>query len=117
MLLPAGVSARTGAFAKLQQWDGDFALVSVALCVEPGPDGRWESARYSFGGLAATPWRPRRLGAELAGTTPTADIVTSLLDKELEWEAHPLPGNRWKLDAAVGLAREATDRVLGGGRE
>lgn len=117
VLLPAGVSARTGAFAKLQQWDGDFALVSVALCVEPGPDGRWESARYSFGGLAATPWRPRRLGAELAGTTPTADIVTSLLDKELEWEAHPLPGNRWKLDAAVGLAREATDRVLGGGRE
>lgn len=111
VLLPAVVRRSVGAFAKLQQWDGDFALVSVALVATPDAEGRWAAARYTFGGLAARPWTPARLCAEVAGTRPAVDHVTSLLDKELEWEAHPLPGNRWKLDAAVGLARKVTQQL------
>ncbi|MER7003749.1 molybdopterin cofactor-binding domain-containing protein [Dactylosporangium sp. NPDC000555] len=113
--IAADARGRSGAFAKLQQWDGDFALVSVAASVSIAPDGRWESPRFAFGGLAATPWIPQRLCAELSGTRPTRQMVTSLLSKEFEWQAHPLPGTRWKLDAAVGLSGQVTDRLLGGG--
>lgn len=112
IVLPASGLAARGTFVKLQQWDGDFALVSLAACASVGPDGRWAAARYVFGGLAPKPWQPPRLGRVLAGTVPTADTVAAVLDEDLSWEAHPLPGNRWKLDAAVGLARQATERLL-----
>lgn len=117
VVLPASALAARGTFLKLQQWDGDFALVSLAACARPGADGRWTTARYVFGGLAPKPWQPPRLGRALAGTVPTADSVAAVLDQDLSWEAHPLPGNRWKLDAAIGLARQATEQLLGQERE
>jgi CO/xanthine dehydrogenase FAD-binding subunit len=113
--VPADASARAGAFAKLQQWDGDFALVSVAASVSIGPDGRWHAPRLVFGGLAPTPWSPRRLSAQLSGVRPTREMVTARVSEEFEWQAHPLPGTRWKLDAALGLAGQVTDRLLRGG--
>lgn len=113
VLLPADVLSLRSTFVKLQQWDGDFALVSLAACARVNADGTWCSARFVFGGIAATPWSPRGLGDALTGTTPTAHDVVHILEKEFEWEAHPLPGTRWKLDAAVGLARQATARLIG----
>lgn len=112
VLLPADSAEVIGVFEKLQQTEGDFALVSVALCVRSDAEGHWSSARYTFGGLAARPWSPASLNAGVLGRRPSQAEVTNLLDKELEWEAHPLPGNRWKLDAAVGMAARATGRVL-----
>jgi len=113
VVLPADALRGMGAFVKVQQWDGDFALVSVAACAQVGADGRWTSGRYVFGGLAPKPWHAPRLGQSLTGMVPTADRVAGVLEKDLAWEAHPLPGNRWKLDAAIGLARQATERLLG----
>ncbi len=112
VLLPAEVGEVVGVFDKLQQTEGDFALVSVALCVRPDAEGRWASARYTFGGLAARPWSPAKLNAGVLGRRPGTAEVTTLLDHELEWEAHPLPGNRWKLDAAVGMAARVTSQAL-----
>ncbi|PBC35910.1 hypothetical protein CJ178_31225 [Rhodococcus sp. ACPA4] len=114
VLLPADIFSLRSTFAKLQQWDGDFALVSVAAAARVNADGTWQSARYVFGGIAPTPWSPQGLGRVLAGTAPTAEAVITSLEKEFEWEAHPLPGTRWKLDAALGLARKATARLIGG---
>ena len=110
--LPASALARRGVFVKLQQWDGDFALVSLAACAAVDGTGRWSAGRYVFGGLAAKPWAAPRLERALAGGVPTADSVADVLDRDLSWEAHPLPGNRWKLDAAIGLARQATERLI-----
>lgn len=112
VLLPAGVEESVGVFDKLQQGEGDFALVSLALCVRRDAVGRWESARFTFGGLAARPWSPEALNTGVRGRRPDVVDVTALIENAIEWEAHPLPGNRWKLDAAVGMTTRATRQLL-----
>ncbi len=115
--IPKRTLDRAQAFVKVQQWDGDFALVSVAAVADVSADGEWQSARFVFGGLAAKPWHARALGDDVRGTRPTPERVGELLEKELEWEAHPLAGNGWKVDAAIGLAAKATRKIQGGSGE
>jgi CO/xanthine dehydrogenase Mo-binding subunit/CO/xanthine dehydrogenase FAD-binding subunit len=113
--LPGGVLVRRAAFTKLQQWEGDFALVSLAASVRVDGSGVWHEPRFVFGALAPTPWIPRRAVGKLDGARPTRADVIRLLEDEFEREAHPLPGTAWKLDAATGLAGRTVDRLLAWG--
>lgn len=112
--LPAQAAGRTGWFAKLRLWEGDFAIASVAFTAsfEAGSK-RMTNPALVFGGLAPTPWRARMTERALAGGVPHAKALRAILDQELDAEAHPLQRNGWKLDAAAGLAEQAFE-ALGG---
>lgn len=110
LLVPKAAMTRRLAVEKIQMTGGDFALVSLAASVDIDESGVWRSPRFVFGALAPTPWSPTELEAAVDGTTPTVEKLTGGLDRQFSKHAHPLAGNEWKLDAAVGLlARIATE--------
>lgn len=110
IVLPPEALTRRLAVEKVQMSGGDFALVSLAASADIDPNGSWRSPRFVFGAIAPTPWRSDALESDVDGTRPSIDQLTAALDREFSKHAHPLPGNEWKLDAAVGLlARIATE--------
>ncbi|WP_283138317.1 molybdopterin cofactor-binding domain-containing protein [Rhizohabitans arisaemae] len=111
--LPEPGPERRGVFEKLRLWDGDFAVVSLALDVGLDAEGRWHRPRIVYGALAPVPWRPAATERALDGRRPTETELTTLIEREFERRAHPLSGTAWKLDAAAGLLRRAARRLNG----
>lgn len=114
--LPPGACDRVGSFRKLALWDGDFAVVSVAVSADVDPGGSMSGVRVAFGGLAPTTWRAPDVEGHLSGVLPeqiAVESVTAAFDRELDRAAHPLRDNGWKLDAAVGLLRKALHDLSG----
>lgn len=107
---------RVGTFAKIRQYEGDFAVVSVGVSARIQESGIWRAPRIVFGSLANTPWSPRRLLAKIDGTRPDRETLLGLLEEDFKWNAHPLPGNEWKLDAAAGLLGRAFDQLANADR-
>lgn len=105
--------ARRAVFEKLALWSGDFALVAIAASAELDVAGRARDVRLVVGGLAPTPWRARAAEAALERRA-SVEAAVGALTQELDRTAHPLPGNAWKLDATVGLARRALIRLVQG---
>jgi len=108
--LPASALERHGCFLKLRLWEGDFAIVSVALSAQ-NLAGGWQSPRLAFGGLAPVPWRAIATEKFLAGSPKDVAALRRKLDRELDARAHPLARNGWKLDAAAGLAEQAFETM------
>jgi CO/xanthine dehydrogenase Mo-binding subunit/CO/xanthine dehydrogenase FAD-binding subunit len=108
VIIPATSRRRHSTFAKMGQWSGDFAMVSVAVVTDIEA-GRLVQPEVVFGAIAPKPWQP----GDLSRRRPwdAAEISSAVADA-LVREAHPLPGNGWKLDAAVGLLDTAVERLL-----
>lgn len=111
VVLPAGSSRRYGGFEKLRLWQGDFAIVSLAMAGLTAEHYNEKDPRIVFGALAPKPWRARRTERALADGTPSETELRDYLTAELSDVAHPLSGNRWKLDAALGLASRLYRRL------
>lgn len=116
--LPATVLDRPAQFEKLARYDGDFAVVSVAYLAAATTGVGAETdvavtagARLVLGAVAPVPWRSHAAEVVAGSAGPSPAAVAEALRRELGERADPLPGNRWKLDAAVGLARRAVDRA------
>ncbi len=103
IVVSAAAMTRRLAVEKVQMSGGDFALVSLAASVDITDDGIWRRPRFVFGAIAPTPWTPEELESDIDGICPTSEQLTRGLDREFSKHAHPLAGNEWKLDAAVGL--------------
>ena len=112
--IPARAAALRVVYRKLRLWHGDFALASVTVAAAVGNDGSWTDVRICFGGLSPTPWRARRTEAALNGKPGSAAALRLALDREFAANAHPLARNRWKIDAAIGLAEAAAEALLAG---
>lgn len=110
--LGAEATSRRGRFEKLGLWEGDFAIVSVAITTLPAANHRWRDLRIIVGGIAPVPWRARKTERILEGTRPDVVALRRTLDRELDAAAHPLSRNAWKLDAAAGLAEHAVEHLL-----
>ncbi len=108
----AEARARRAAFEKLAGYSGDFAVCSAAVSLRLADDGHTvAAARIALGAVAPVPYRARRserrlIGASLQDTTALAETASA-------WavEAHPLPRNAWKVDAASGLLRRTLMRL------
>lgn len=76
-----------------------FALVSVAasLGVE---DGTVKHVRVALGGVAAKPWRARRLEEGLHNAPASAEAFRAAAEAELA-DAQPLRDNRFKIELAT----------------
>ncbi len=109
--VPEHALRRSTAFAKLARYTGDFATASAAIAADVADDGTWRDVRIVLGAMAPTPLRMRAAEAALTGSVPDPRTVARAVDAELDRIAHPLPGNAWKLDAAVGLVEQACERL------
>jgi CO/xanthine dehydrogenase FAD-binding subunit len=101
------LAGRAGCFAKIGGWSGDFAMVSAALVARP-EGGTLSHPTVVLGAIAPVPWvapSTRRL-TRIAG-----DALADVVGADLVRAAHPLPGNGWKLDAAVGLVSRLSTRL------
>ena len=109
--IPSTALARQGSFEKLRLSEGDFAIASVAMVASIDAAGTWRDVRLVFGGLSPIPWRARKSEALLSDTLVTLEHLRHCLNDELDKAAHPLAHNGWKLDAALGLAEKAFERM------
>jgi CO/xanthine dehydrogenase Mo-binding subunit/CO/xanthine dehydrogenase FAD-binding subunit len=105
--LPAAALSRQGCFRKLRLWEGDFAVVSVAIVATVQATGTLSNPSIVFGGLGPVPWQARETERRLSAKAVGVDDLRVILDRELNGRAHPLERNGWKLDAAAGLAEKA----------
>jgi carbon-monoxide dehydrogenase medium subunit len=69
--LPAGSGWSIQEFSRRS---GDFGVVTVAVTLTAGTDGRIGEARVAFGGVAGTAVRAPSAEAALAGQTPSAEL-------------------------------------------
>ncbi|MCW2698093.1 MAG: hypothetical protein JWR62_3178 [Modestobacter sp.] len=114
VVLPSGSMAKVGVFRKLRRWEGDFAMLSVAITADVDTADRLLNPRVVFGALAQTPWSSQAVQDVLAGRRLDESTIAAAglaLDRELDREGHPLERNEWKLDAAVGLLRGELARL------
>jgi CO/xanthine dehydrogenase FAD-binding subunit len=97
-------------FEELNLYQGDFAVVSMAIRV-----GRWEGEnapepRCVLGAVAPVPERLVDVERAIAsGSTP--EQCREAARQELDRRGHPLPRNGWKLLAAAGMAELLTRRL------
>lgn len=101
--IPAAARLRVAEFRKLALWSGDFATASVTVSRLPESSPHH---RVVLGALAPIPWRAIETEAALDRNDSTEDVLR-VFDNELSRHGHPLSGNAWKLDAAVGLLGKA----------
>lgn len=110
--VPAEARARSAVFEKLAGYSGDFAVCSAAVSLRLAGDGHTVAAvRIALGAVAPVPYRARRSERRLIGAS--LQDATALAETASAWavEAHPLPRNAWKVDAASGLLRRALRRL------
>jgi xanthine dehydrogenase YagS FAD-binding subunit len=109
--LPSLPIAARSAYRKVRERASyAFALVSVAVALDPADDGTAADARIAFGGLAHKPWRATRAEDALRGRPLTEAAFRAAAHAELS-AARPLPDNAYKIPMATG-ALVATLRAL-----
>lgn len=103
--IPAAARRRETGYHKFRLWEGDFAIASAVVSAS-FRDAVVSDARVIIGGIAPTPYRATAVEQMLAGRA----LSDSLMDKAAgAWagQAHPLPGNKWKVEAACAVVRRA----------
>jgi CO/xanthine dehydrogenase Mo-binding subunit/CO/xanthine dehydrogenase FAD-binding subunit len=110
IMLPPGVSDRVTMFEKMNMWEGDFAIVSACVSLEI-QGNRVVDSRVVLGSIAPTPYRATAVEAALTGCEISAASPDDL-SRLWNSEAHPLPGNAWKVEAAGGLLARVLERCL-----
>ena len=101
--IPANDRLRVAEFRKLALWSGDFATASVTVSRLPESSPHH---RVVLGALAPIPWRAVETEAALDRGDSTENVLRAF-DDELTRHGHPLSGNAWKIDTAVGLLGQA----------
>ena len=111
--VPAAMRRRASAWGKLQLSSDGFAIASACASLRLDGSGAVQAASVVLGGVAATPWRARDAEKRLIGRRPGPDALAAAAEAWIS-RAHPLPGNRWKLDATAGLLRRVLGKALDG---
>ncbi|MEJ8572770.1 molybdopterin cofactor-binding domain-containing protein [Microbaculum marinum] len=109
VVIPAQARSRPAHFEKLARTSDGFAMVSACVSVLSDAPGA-PQCRAVLGGVANRPYRAR-LSEQAFHRNGAADNHASAR----AWvnEAHPLPGNAWKLKAACALLERAMNAACG----
>ena len=110
VIVPARAAGGQQFYRKLMQRQAwDFALVSIAAARRE--DG---TVRLALGGVAPRPWRvPESVEEDVASGGLDEDSISALADRAL-YDAEPLAKNRYKMDLAATLLRDAMRHLTGG---
>ena len=85
----------------------EFALVSVAVCLDVSPGGAISRSRLALGGVATVPWRAQDAERVLDGATASPELFRRAADAALAG-AVTTPQNAFKVE----LAKRAIVRAL-----
>ena len=108
--VPAAARDRATRFEKFALYEGGFAVVSA--CVSAARDGAGiADCRIVLGGVANTPYRALAAERALVGK-PANEAAIAAAARAWARQAHPLPGNAWKVDAACGVLQRVLTGVL-----
>jgi xanthine dehydrogenase YagS FAD-binding subunit len=106
--LPALPYAKRSCYVKARDRHSyAFALVSVAVAIDSGPDGAISELRLALGGVAMKPWRARKAEAALRGKKADPETVLAAANAELAG-AHGYKDNAFKVE----LARRCIKRAV-----
>jgi len=73
--LPLAAAGLRQHFEKFAMWRGDFAEASVAVVADVAADGRMQSLRMAYGGVAPLPMRAKPVESRLLGQRMTEDAI------------------------------------------
>lgn len=113
--VPAVARQRTTAYHKLRLWEGDFAVASASVSADLS-ERTVRDIRVIIGGISPTPYRAVPVERLLTGRLLTDDLIATAA-RAWAGEAHPLPGNRWKVAAACAVVRRALQLAADAGQE
>lgn len=102
--IPAAARARSCRFEKLSLTEGGFAVASACVSLERDDGGVVTQASVILGGVANTPYRARRAERAMIGHRLT-DAAIDRISGAWAAQAHPLPNNGWKVEAACGVLK------------
>lgn len=107
--VPASARRRRTAWYKLRLWEGDFAIASAAVSADLS-GAAMADVRVTIGGIAPEPYRATAIERMLAGQVMTSELIDRAAQA---WtgEAHPLPGNTWKVEAGCAAVRRALEQL------
>jgi xanthine dehydrogenase small subunit len=115
-VLPAGEHLAVYKVSKRR--DEDISALCGAFRVKLGADGRVDTARIAFGGMAATPKRARRVEAALAGkpwTSATVEAAASVFAADYQPITDMRASAAYRLLAAQNLLRRFHLETTGAG--
>ena len=102
IVVPVGATRRTNRFEKLTLRSGDFAVASAAVSLAFDRDVITD-ARVVLGGVGPLPLRATRVERALQGASRGDAARIAAASRAWVVDAHPLPRNGWKLEAASAL--------------
>lgn len=113
VMIPARPTQRAEAFAKFSWRPGfEFSAVSVAAVLDLEEDRQTcRSARLAAGSIAATPLRPPKAEAVLAGECLSDNVIAAAADQAAE-EIHPVPHHGYSRAYLTECLRVQVRRVL-----
>jgi xanthine dehydrogenase YagS FAD-binding subunit len=105
--LPLTPLARRSTYVKVRDRQSfEWAVVSAAVALEVGADGRIRDARVALGGVGTKPWRAQGAEAALRGTRPGPDAWQAAAVAAVDG-ATPQSGNAFKVKLAQGTLKRA----------
>ena len=107
--VPGAARQRRTAWHKLRLWEGDFAIASAAVSASLS-DGRMTDVRVIIGGIAPEPYRASPVERMLTGQVLTGELIERAAQAWTS-QAHPLPGNTWKVEAGCAVVRRALEQL------
>jgi len=109
--VPASPLAAHSTYLKFKERESlDFALASVAACVQLGANKTVSQARIVLGGVAPIPWRVPEAEKFLVGKTLSGDVLTETAKLALAG-AEPLEKNAYKIPLTQTLVRRALGKA------
>ena len=109
--VPASPLAAHSTYLKFKERESlDFALASVAACVQLGANKTVSQARIVLGGVAPIPWRVPAAEKFLVGKTLSGDVLTETAKLALAG-AEPLEKNAYKIPLTQTLVRRALGKA------
>ncbi len=113
--VPASPFAAHSTYLKFKERESlDFAVASVAVALETGPNKAIKQSRIVLGGVAPIPWRVPEAEKFLVGKTLNADVMSEAAKIALA-EAQPLDKNAYKVPLTQTLIRRALAKFGGRG--
>ncbi|MEN8191559.1 MAG: xanthine dehydrogenase family protein subunit M [Bacteroidota bacterium] len=104
-------NSKSGYIKSMERGAWDFAVASVAAVIDHN-NGKINSGKITFGGVAPIPWHEEELDNSLKGVSLSSESLIQLSKYALK-KADPLEHNEYKINLTRGLLVELLSNLVG----